>query len=133
MCCRVAGLLGKLGTASDPRERGTSGASCQAAPCPDSHAVLEDVWWDTVPEPAVLVAAAAAVVEPVLQRAASPPAFSRYRTPPCTNFVDLLLVPLAKSSRSIMAAFRPLQEEPRQQQGSAGYAQLCRVCNEGGC
>jgi hypothetical protein len=40
-----------------------------------------------------------------------PPAFSRYLTPPCTSFVDLLLVPLAKSSRSIIAAFRPLWQQ----------------------
>ena len=35
-------------------------------------------------------------------------AFSRYRTPPCTSFVDRELVPQAKSSRSTNATFNPL-------------------------
>lgn len=35
-------------------------------------------------------------------------AFCRYLTPPCISFVLLLEVPLAKSSPSISAVFKPL-------------------------
>ena len=41
-------------------------------------------------------------------------AFSRYRTPPCTSFVDLEEVPAPKSSFSTSAAVRPLQSTEHQ-------------------